>query len=43
MISSRLVQSASHKGIGISPASIMPISIFRNEGHQNFPELLAAT
>ena len=35
MISSRLVQSASHSGIGISPASIRPISILRNGGHQN--------
>ena len=34
MISSRLVQSASHSGIGISPASIMFISSLRNVGHQ---------
>src|SRR3990167_9285045 len=35
MTSRRLVQSASHIGMGIRSASIRPIIILRNGGHQN--------
>ncbi len=38
--SNRLVQSDSHSGIGIMPASIRLIISLRNDGHQNVSKLL---
>jgi len=40
MISRRLVQSDSHRGIGIRSASIRPISISRKVGHQKVSNCL---
>src|SRR3972149_3809474 len=41
MTSNRLVQSASHSGMGTMPASINPSSSLRNDGHQKVSNCLA--